>query len=349
MDRPIFSIIVPVYNTPGRFLRECLQTLREQTLPDIEIILINDGSTNESPTICEEIAERDPRIKLVHQRNKGVSSARNKGLDMAQGDWVIFVDPDDWVDVRMCEVAYEAITKSRRDIYIFPYWQDQLIREIAKYKGNSGIDLEHEEQIKIQLAVMDSNDEYTPHLIGSIWSKVYNHQFLESNHIRFKENLSMSEDLIFTLYAFEYAKKIGYIDYLFYHYRTNPNSVTKKYRSNIWLNIDKTLKEAKIFIESFNKDHEFEQGFYHLTTKLLKDNLMLDFFNENNPKKYSQRRREFNKLVNSSPYSEALQNINLDNSAKKKKMSILLLRHQNFFLLSKYYSYLRKKMIQTNK
>lgn len=349
MDKPVFSIIVPVYNTPEPLLKECLQSLMDQSFSAIEVILVDDGSTNAAPAICDDYAAVDERITVVHQMNQGVSTARNNGLARAQGEWVSFVDPDDWVDNRMCEAAQQAIAQTERDIYIFPYWQDNLVREISKYKGNSGIDLDLAEVEKIQLAVMDSNDEFVPHLIGSSCAKVYNRQFLDKNAIRFKENLSMSEDLIFTLYAFEQTDKIGYVDFLFYHYRTNADSVTKKYRPNIWGNIDNSLAEAQRFIENGGKDKAFKQAYHHLATKLLKDNLMLDFFNENNPKSYSERKKEFIALIKRPPYRESLKKINLENSAKKKKVSIYLLKYRQFFLLSKYYSHQRKRMLGIQK
>ena len=111
------SIIVPVYKVEN-YLSNCIESLIGQTLKDIEIILVDDGSPDNSGKICDQYAEKDNRITVVHKTNGGVSAARNDGLKKANGDWVIFCDSDDWMDLLACEILYEAGELSQSDIVI---------------------------------------------------------------------------------------------------------------------------------------------------------------------------------------------------------------------------------------
>ena len=107
MDDLRVSIIVPVYNVPENLLRKCIESLKKQTLHEIEILLVDDGSTDLSGTICEQYATEDTRIRVIRKRNGGLSSARNAGVLQARGKWITFVDGDDWIDPDMCSAMYQ--------------------------------------------------------------------------------------------------------------------------------------------------------------------------------------------------------------------------------------------------
>lgn len=116
----IISIIVPVYNVED-FLDECIKSIVGQTYKNIEVILIDDGSTDNSPAICDKWASEDSRIKVVHQQNQGVSTARNRGISLSTGDYVYFVDSDDYIDLNLCQVAINALNKDQSDIVVFGF------------------------------------------------------------------------------------------------------------------------------------------------------------------------------------------------------------------------------------
>ncbi len=118
VDPPEISVIVPVYNTED-YLRQCLDSLSAQTMENIEIIVVDDGSTDRSPKICDEYAEKDPRMIVIHRENGGLSAARNSGLDIAQGEYVLFVDSDDWVEPDFCKVPLDAARQTGADLVIF--------------------------------------------------------------------------------------------------------------------------------------------------------------------------------------------------------------------------------------
>ena len=151
------SVIVPVYNAE-QYLRECLESLVNQTLEDLEIICVNDGSTDSSPKILEEYASKDSRIKIFHQENQGVSAARNLGISKVQGEYLVFVDSDDWIELNALEILYKTIDKRKSDILLFSNY---------RYYGDSSVKRDTRLE-KLELLVNDKNinfNEYYDELI----------------------------------------------------------------------------------------------------------------------------------------------------------------------------------------
>ena len=111
----LISVIIPVYNVE-KYLPECIESVLKQTHTNLEIILVDDGSPDNSPQICDEYAQKDSRIKVIHKENGGVSSARNEGLKIAKGEWISFIDADDWVEKNFCEILLNKAVKTQSDI-----------------------------------------------------------------------------------------------------------------------------------------------------------------------------------------------------------------------------------------
>ena len=177
--KPKISIIVPVYNVE-KYLRRCLDSLLTQSLTEIEIIAINDGSTDSSLNILSNYREMDNRLKIIDQPNGGVSSARNAGIDAVKGDYIGFVDPDDWVDEQMYETMYQAVKTENTDILMCSY-----IREFGTHSKEKDFYLpekvcyyNEEVQTKIMRRLVGPLNEEVgnPELLdawGTVWSKVY--------------------------------------------------------------------------------------------------------------------------------------------------------------------------------
>ena len=196
-----FSIIVPVYNVE-KYLPKCLDSLINQTYKNIEIICINDGATDNSAQILDEYSKNDDRIKIINQENKGVSIARNIGINSATGDYILFVDSDDWLDVHTCEIINKNIGA-------------ELISFNAYFVKNN----ERIEGIKKNISSV---------FRGEMWSICYNRNFLNINNIRFPNNIKIAEDHIFKLQALVKAENIKIInDYLYYYLSDRINSSSK--------------------------------------------------------------------------------------------------------------------------
>ncbi len=199
------SVIVPVYNVE-QYLAKCLDSVINQTYKNLEIICVDDGSSDNSGRILDEYAAKDERIKVIHGENRGVSVARNKGLDVATGDWISFLDADDWLDVNAYEKLLKSIKGADVDIIIFGNYcvYDGIT---AKYKP-------------INIEENKLNDySYLLLKLGSlVWNKLYKRSVIENNKLRFVEHIKLSEDGLFNIELMLQYPKIQTIDEGLYYY-----------------------------------------------------------------------------------------------------------------------------------
>ena len=194
----MISVIVPIYNVE-KYLPKCLESLVNQTYRDIEIILVDDGSPDRCPEICDAYAQKDRRIVVIHQKNGGVSSARNAGLRAARGAFIGFVDPDDWVQLKMYEVMLEAMNERQADMVVcgYEYYdEDGNLDEVRRYPCR-------EDEIISQKEMMKRFSDIPPTVRHVVWNKLFKRALL--NDLYFKEGLHASEDVLFLM---DYVLKI---------------------------------------------------------------------------------------------------------------------------------------------
>lgn len=250
--RPFVSILVPVYNV-SQYLHQCLYTLTNQTLKNIEIVCVNDGSTDNSLAILQEYAKLDDRIKIVDKPNGGLPSARNAGLDVAQGVYVGFVDSDDFVDLNMFSRMYnEAISKDA-DIVVcggFCYpnvdvdrWLDETLspRDVFYPKANLQ-DILNERGSK-----------------PFLWRNLVRKDLIDKYHIRLKEDIVIGEDMAFQFKIYPLAKRVAFIsDRLYYYRNSRPDSLmNNKQYNNMAARLLKHVNLIKHVGEEWKKSHIF--------------------------------------------------------------------------------------------
>ncbi len=194
---PLVSIIVPVYNTE-RQLAKCLNSLINQTLKDIEIILVDDGSPDNSPAICDEYAKNDSRIKVIHKENGGLSSARNAALDIAKGKYIGFVDSDDFVDIKMFEKMYNSANKDNSDICIcshYNIYKDNVVSN--KLPFNSSVLSKEEIVSNLICPLIGNSDINLPKTLeGFVWRQIFKKELIENTYFK-SEKTYFAEDVIF--------------------------------------------------------------------------------------------------------------------------------------------------------
>ena len=212
MSTPQLSIIIPVYKVEA-FLSRCVESVLSQTFKDFECILIDDGSPDRCPEICDEYAAKDSRVKVIHQKNSGVSAARNAGVSASSAQWITFVDSDDWIDADLYAKAFSKIT-SGTDVIVWGY-----VTENGKTPAEK---TEWKDISTVSQLVCDHSC-----LFNSCWSKLYSKKILEQNKIQFDEELFMGEDLFFNVQYFCNVKNFKIINGSFYHYFENPESITR--------------------------------------------------------------------------------------------------------------------------
>ena len=205
------SIIVPIYNIEG-YIRECIDSILAQTYPDFELILVDDGSPDNCGRICDEYAEKDVRVKVIHKENGSLTSARNAGLSVAKGDWIMHVDGDDWIEPDMIESLIEAAKATEADL---------VFSDFIKYGPNAGNN---------QLPSWNSDkiysmSRYIAYVMTTIWGSIAKRSLYIDHSLKSPEGISYCEDFHLIVRLCHFAKKIVNVHRPFYHYRYRPTSI----------------------------------------------------------------------------------------------------------------------------
>lgn len=234
---PKISIIIPVYKAE-QYLHRCINSILSQTFTDFELLLIDDGSPDNSGKICDEYAIKDKRIRVFHQINCGVSKTRQYGIKVSKGEYTIHVDPDDWIDSTMLEELYDKIQEDNADMLICDFY--------FEYKNKTIYVTQKPEKLNNQTVIYDL---LNGKLHGSTWNKLIRKKCYENYQIGFDPELSFCEDLYFNISLLLHPIKISYFPKAFYHYdqSINPNAITKKYN-----------------IQTFEQDIKLYHKFYAL-------------------------------------------------------------------------------------
>ncbi len=259
-DHVMVSVIVPVYKVE-KYLFYCLESLLNQSYRDIEIILVNDGSPDRSGALCDEYQKKDSRIRAIHKENGGVSSARNLGLDVAHGTYVVFVDSDDYVESDYVE---RLIAEQRGSTQFGHVWCCFQTVKGYQYEGKQvACDLEGERKIFSRNEMMSLHEMW---LDTSLWNKIFRLDIIRDKNLRFVEGLSLGEDWLFNLAYLDAVSDttICVITKPLYNYvRREAESLDHCYRSNM-LDIYRRLnKSCEEYLQSWKVDDRQMQIFYN--------------------------------------------------------------------------------------
>lgn len=226
MNKPVISIIIPVYNVE-KYLNRCMESVINQSLKNIEIILVDDGSPDNCPQLCDEWAAKDSRIKVVHKNNEGLGLARNTGMQYATGEYLAFIDSDDYVDLRMYEILYEKATALNADIVYCGYkygLKDGTFEDRNDFSQETIFD----DKAKIE---EHSMNYFYPinsrQMMMSVWHSIYKKDIIKTPF--YSEREVVSEDLHFQLSAILNSKKIVYIPDSLYYYCYNGESLSRNF------------------------------------------------------------------------------------------------------------------------
>lgn len=243
---PKISVIVPVYNVE-KYLHRCVDSILTQTFTDFELILVDDGSTDNSGKICDWYASKDLRVQVVHKQNEGVSIARNIGIDLAKGKWTSFVDADDWVEQNYCEVLLKEIEDN--DLLYWGTIEEYEDRGKTIYYPNN-ICVEGRERIESAILYLKQNNQKYEYF-GFTWNKLFRTEIIKNHHIRFIKGLTLREDELFTTEYCRYIRTLKVLDSALYHYRVTSSGLTFRIKSS---------EEYVIFSQSLNNEITYIQS-----------------------------------------------------------------------------------------
>lgn len=241
---PKLSIVVPVYNV-GSLVKKCIESLINQSLSDIEIIIINDGSTDNSLNFIEKYLT-NPKIKYYYQNNQGLGAARNVGIEQSTGEFITFVDSDDWVDLDLYKVMIDKLENDESDIAICgvknEYNNFWCSEERYSYKFCNTLS----SYTALNILSRCENNNYM--ISPVVWNKVYKKSIIMDNNIRFLKN-SYWEDDVFSFQIFMWAKKFSIVPDIYYHYFYRQNSITNDFSKKHIDDIVVSFKELYLYVE----------------------------------------------------------------------------------------------------
>jgi len=296
---PAVSIVVPVYNAE-KYIDDCIKSILAQSFKDFELILVDDGSTDNSGKICDDYALKDKRVKPLHFSNAGVSSARNAGIDFASGEFIMFCDSDDYVSESWIEDLYNIVSQNSRCMVLCGYTFHDLRNGRERLR-----------KIKSRESSYDKKDFYDiclQLLFYLVWNKIFNAKIIKENNIRFDKNISLGEDLLFCLEYLKFAdeKILASLNCNYEYILRDRESLNYKYYENL-KDINITLySEIYRCMELFGSDIEKYSGdFYFVYLRMLTktlDNTM----NPQNNMGYFEKIKYNNQLMQSDIYKTCL-------------------------------------------
>lgn len=321
----LISVIVPVYNV-SKYLDQCVGSIVAQSYKDLEIILVDDGATDDSGAICDKWAERDSRISVIHQKNQGLSGARNTGLRVARGNWVVFCDSDDWMEGSVLEKALENSLENKSDLVVWGYFADFLDENdklLSSREHNIPSFLSNEFKPEHLL------DEYIRRLWGYAWNKLYRRVFIQDAN--FSEGIHLVEDALFNCGVLQKKPKVSFLAFCGTHYNQRKrNTLGNTFNPNYfeWLSlandywvrtfVSYNLKEEDILMyknrESFNS--------VFLTIRAISNNKAFSFKDKYRAIEELLKRKDANAIITQfKPYNF------------RKRFIKTLLVHEFIFLL----------------
>lgn len=319
------SIIVPVYKVE-KYLFRCVNSLIDQTCKNFEIILVDDGSPDKCPNMCDQFAELDSRIKVIHKINGGLSSARNAGMREAQGKYIGFVDSDDDVEPDMFAAMLEEAENNAADFVMSDYIRILSNGERSLISTNLRSGVYEKEDIKREIypsLIMGENVDYGP--ILSVCHCIYNRKFLEKNNITFANDVKWSEDNLFSAVVgycancFVYMKGKG-----LYHYYQNPGTITTSYRPGAW----EVYKKMNGYLEKFflvRHEYDFRRQVKLHMIYYACNTVRMECCNAEN---FRKAKKNVKTILRDPRLIKAFQNFKLPSVAIKLKIQLWLMKHQ---------------------
>ena len=337
-EKPLISIIVPCYNVE-KYIEKCLNSLLKQSYQNIECICIDDGSMDGTGDILHNYAKMDNRVHVIVQENSGVSEARNAGLKLATGTYIMFVDGDDWIDKQTCESAMRLMKTTQAELVIWSYTREYRKCSLVTYViGNEEKRWDEStiDQLYCRLIGLTGEELKEPQKTDSlvtVWGKLYEKNIIEGIFFKNLDEVGATgEDLIFNIEAFARLKKAAYLPIAFSHYRKdNTQSITSTYKydlAQMWNNQYKMIRRqlehenrSEVFFEALS--NRIVLGLIGLGLSLIGDEniTVLD------------KRSELKRFLNMPQYQKTLRKFGIDDLPIHWRVFFFSLQHNMYFVV----------------
>lgn len=317
------SVIVPVYNVE-KYLLECVNSIQTQTYKDLEIILVDDGSKDKSGEICDEIAASDPRVSVVHKQNGGLMAAWKTGVTYANGEYIGFVDSDDWIDEDMYSVLIESAEKDKADLVVCG-----LVKEYENgqqiYAGNipkQGLYIGKEIEEKIYPVYFSGNNYASRGITVNKVTKLYKREILIDLLSGLSDEISIGEDLLTTFKYLIKSKRVTILGGFYpYHYRIHNQSMIKAYSDNKYEKIESLRKELiNCKCDSYDFSKQINTDYIKLMLGQLDEEILFS------RKNYSTLRSSIKKRFGSEAFIEILKESEYKKLPRKYRLYLLFFK-----------------------
>lgn len=343
----LISIIVPIYKVPEQYLRRSIESCVNQTLKNIEIILVDDGSPDDCGKICDEYAVKDHRIKVIHKENGGLVSARNAGYDIVKGEWHMYLDGDDWIDLNTCEDILKRINDQPDiDVVFWNYIQelgDKSIKGKCEWKCEEAQMIYTGEECK----ELSRNVLIYKSGIATAYSKLIRTSYSREYGIRHDDRLKQGlEGTEFSLRVFYYASKVLFVREYYNHYLYNPDSISKRIdEKNTQYALD-CLSVMTEDVSAFNNKEAFMKALFQRTIYALIAFAMNTYFHPNNKDGIIKSTMKFAKVISGNNICRyAIKETPLGDMDKQRRIALLLLKTRMYLLLKPIAS-LKQKLLK---
>lgn len=328
--KPYISILVPIYKVPEKFLVKCIESLINQTLKNIEIILVDDGSPDDCGKICDKYAASDKRIKVIHKENGGLVATRNTAYEASVGKWITFVDDDDWLDPETCEKLLSIGEEYDPEIII---WNN--VQELGRYSIKNGW---KDDPILIYYGddcqILKENVLNFKSKIASAYCKLIKRDFAEENCLTHNDKLKQgAEGIEFSVRVFDKAKKVVYLNEYFYHYRNTDKSMSKSVNEKNTKYIIDCFVEIEKYYHETNATEEMWKQFYNRILVIVSAIAMSCYFNVDNSDPYSIKRQKFISVLDNIIFIKAFKNGNINDLDFSRKVAVLCAKHKFTYIL----------------
>lgn len=321
----LISVIVPVYNVE-KYLSECVDSIINQSYTQLEILLVDDGSTDNSSKICDEYAKKDSRVKVIHKTNGGVSSARNIGLDVCAGEYVMFVDSDDYLDENACLMALHYLNSEAADFSFFGLIEEYSSGKTTKQSSFSDKKTFSCESIE-NLFLLVISDNALKDILGPV-CKLFRRSVIGDT--RFKCDITIGEDIVFVLEVIEKSKRIVFFPECYYFYRYVDTSLSKRKDNSF---VEKIIKLDKAIAQETTKffGDKFTESMLYGNYVARAGTVEMYYFERYSLREYKTMIFHAKKYFDQPYVVESLKE--WQPVSKKKKLLRFLLLHKMYFVL----------------
>lgn len=324
--QPLVSIIIPIYKVPKQYLTKCIESVIHQTLEKIEILLVDDGSPDACGALCDFYAERDERIKVIHKENGGLSSARNAGFWASSGEWIMFVDGDDWIEPDMCETMYRLGAEKAVELVMCGIMKDyghsafeyKFYIDERVYTGSEC------KWLQQQLLVYNGN-------IAVAYSKLIRRTLLLEHGILHDEALRQgAEGLEFNLRLFEKLERAVFIKKPFYHYVYNEHSISASHDEKNHELVVKCFEKIRGFIETSSNRDMLLPWFDNRLLYVIITTAISGYFNPSNKEPYPEKKRKYLSYLDKPVIRQALRTKNLEGLSFQRRAVLVCIKLKAF-------------------